>query len=52
MKTEVEKLSNLENDILDRHNEKKISKPEMIKILTWCEKIKNEIKKRNSMYSR
>lgn len=53
MNTEEKYLKNLEDDIMDRYNEGKVSKKEMINILKWCEKIQNQlftqtVKKSNS----
>ena len=39
-------FKNLQNDILDEYNNNKISKKEMINILTWVNKV-NKIRKNN-----
>jgi len=38
-------FNNLENNVFDEYNNGKISKKEMINIITWCEKVKQSQKK-------
>jgi hypothetical protein len=45
----LEKLAILQNDIFDYYNEEKISKKEMVKVLSWCQKMKEKLEK-NRIY--